>query len=563
LKTIFYCKDIVKKLERRRDNMQTEQKQVRYAQTFKEQLSLRSMIIGAIGAVIITTSSMYVALRMGALPWPTIFVAILSMTILKALGKTNVNEINVTHTAMSAGGLVAGGLAFTIPGIWMINKSANVSFISLLLVTLSGTILGLIFTALIRKHFIEKEALPFPMGIAASETVLAGDEGGSKAKYLFGALIVTAIITALRDAWGKIPAALTSAGLAGKNIFFGVWVSPMAVGIGYIIGPLYMGTWFLGALISYFLIIPVGVATGIFADVAAATAFKDSLGIGLIVGSGVGVLLKGIIPKAKEIFGPMVSGKFGKGDINLKWAPISFAAIALVLTIFTEMPLIPSIITILGVWITTAMAATITGQTGINPMEVFGILVLLVAKIFMNPANSIGLFLVAGVVAVACGLAGDALQDFKAGYILRTNPKAQIISEGIGGIIGAVVSVIVLFVLLKAYGSMGPGTDLVAPQAYAVSTMVKGLPNTGAFIAGLVIGVILYFIGVPGMTIGIGLYLPMVISTAAFIGGALRFIVQKTAPKFEERGTLISSGFLGGEGVTGVLIAIIKVLTMG
>lgn len=534
--------------------------QVRYATTFKEQLSLRGMIIGALGAVIITTSSMYVALRMGALPWPTIFVAILSMTILKALGKTNLNEINVTHTAMSAGGLVAGGLAFTIPGIWMVNKSAHVSALSLILVTLSGTILGLIFTILIRKHFIVKEALPFPMGIAASETLLAGDEGGSKAKLLFGSLGVTVIITALRDYFGKIPAALSSAGLASKNIFFGVWISPMAVGIGYIIGPLFMGTWFLGAILSYFLLIPIGVSTGFFKDVAAATAFKDSLGIGLIVGSGFGVLIKGIIPKAKDIFGPMVSGKFGKGDINLKWAPISFAAIALVLTLFTEMSLVPSIITILGVWITTAMAATITGQTGINPMEVFGIIVLLLVKIFMAP-GSIEAFMIAGVVAVACGLAGDALQDFKSGHILRTNPKAQIISEAIGGIIGAFVSVIVLFVMLKAYGSMGPGTQLVAPQAYAVSTMVQGLPNTTAFIVGLVIGVILYIIGIPGMTIGIGMYLPMVISTAAFIGGALRFVTKKFAPKHDEKGTLIASGFLGGEGVTGVIIAIIKVLT--
>ena len=71
---------------------------------FERQLTLRSMLIGALGAVVITTSSMYVALRMGALPWPTIFVAVLSMALLKLLGNTNLKEINVTHTAMSAGG---------------------------------------------------------------------------------------------------------------------------------------------------------------------------------------------------------------------------------------------------------------------------------------------------------------------------------------------------------------------------------------------------------------------------------------------------------------------------
>jgi len=541
--------------------MDNKEQDYRYAKSFEEQLTLRGIIIGAIGSIIITTSSMYVALRMGALPWPTIFVAIMSMAVLKALKNTNLNEINVTHTAMSAGSMVAGGLAFTIPGIWMLYKNATVSYWTLLIITLGGTILGVIFTALVRKYFIEGEKLPFPIGKAASETVLAGDEGGSKAKTLFTTLGLTAIFTALRDWFGLIPGAWMSARLATKNIFFGIWVSPMAVGIGYIIGPLFTGVWFLGAIISYFFIIPVGVAQGWFSDVAAATAFKNSLGIGLMVGTGIGILIKGIIPKAKEIYSPMISGRAAKeGGVYFKWTPILFAAVAFLLTVFTGMGLWASILTILGVWLTTAMSASITGQTGINPMEIFGIIVLLAVKALSN-TGGIEAFFVAGVVAVACGLTGDVLNDFKSGYILKTNPKAQLISESVGGIIGAIVSVIVLFVLFKAYGEIGPGTALPAPQAYAVSTMVGGLPNTPAFIVGLIAGVVLYLINVPGMTLGIGIYLPMFISTAAFIGGILNLIVSKTKPKFLETGVVISSGLLGGEGVTGVVIAIIRVLT--
>lgn len=535
---------------------------MKYAKSFKEQLTFRGIIIGAIGAVIITTSSMYVALRMGALPWPTIFVAVMSMTILRLMKNTNLNEINVTHTAMSAGGMVAGGLAFTVPGIWMLDQGAEVSFVALLAVTLSGAILGVIFTALIRKYFIEGEKLPFPMGIAASETVLAGDEGGGKAKILFSTLGLTAVFTAIRDWFGKIPGAWLPEKLAAKNIFFGLWVSPMAVGIGYLIGPLFTGVWFLGAVISYFFLIPIGVKVGWFADVGVATAFKDSLGIGLMVGTGIGILVKGILPKAKEIYGPMISGKAAKeGGVNMKWIPMALVAIAFLLTVFTNMGFIASVLTILGVWLTTAMAASITGQTGINPMEIFGIIVLLVVKA-ITKIGGVEAFLVAGVVAVASGLAGDVLNDFKSGYILKTDPKAQLISESIGGVIGAVVSVIVMFVMYKAYGTMGPGTELPAPQAYAVSTMVGGLPNTGAFIAGLVIGFVLYILNIPGMTLGIGIYLPMFISTTAFLGGLIHLVVSKTKPELLDKGTIVSSGLLGGEGVTGVLIAIIQVLTM-
>ena len=526
-----------------------------------KQLTFRSLVIGALGSIIITTSSMYVALRMGALPWPTIFVAVMSLAILKALGRTNLNEINVTHTAMSSGAMVAGGLAFTVPGIWILEASSEVSFLSLLVVTLSGTILGVVFTGMIRRYFIEKEKLPFPMGLASYETVVAGDKGGKKAKYLFSTMGAAAVFVAVRDGLGWIPSAWSSVRLYSRNIFFGMWISPMAVGIGYIIGPLFTGVWFLGAVLSYFFLIPVGVAAGWFADVGSATAFKDSLGIGLMVGTGVGILLKGILPRAREIYLPVKSSGKGSRKKTLRWIPLVFAAIALFLTTLTEMTLVSSLLTIVGVWLTTAMAASITGQSGINPMEIFGIIILIAVKSVAS-LGTIEAFLVAGVVAVACGLAGDVLNDFKSGYLLKTNPRAQIVAETVGGVIGAVVSVIVLFIMFRAYGAMGPGTELPAPQAYAVSTMVGGLPNTPAFFFGLVIGILIYLMKLPGMTLGIGMYLPMEISTAAFVGGVISFIVGKTKPKSKETGMIVSSGLLGGEGITGVVLAIIRVLTV-
>jgi len=526
-----------------------------------KQLTVRSLVIGALGSIIITTSSMYVALRMGALPWPTIFVAVMSLAILKALGRTNLNEINVTHTAMSSGAMVAGGLAFTVPGIWILEASSEVSFLSLLVVTLAGTILGVVFTGLIRRYFIEKEKLPFPMGLASYETVVAGDKGGKKAKYLFSTMGAAALFVAVRDGLGWIPSAWSSVWLYSRNIFFGMWISPMAVGIGYIIGPLFTGVWFLGAVLSYFFLIPVGVAAGWFADVGSATAFKDSLGIGLMVGTGVGILLKGILPRAREIYLPVKSSGKGSRMKTLRWIPLVLAAVALFLTTLTEMTLVSSLLTIVGVWLTTAMAASITGQSGINPMEIFGIIILIAVKSFSS-LGTIEAFLVAGVVAVACGLAGDVLNDFKSGYLLKTNPRAQIVAETVGGVIGAVVSVIVLFIMFRAYGTMGPGTELPAPQAYAVSTMVGGLPNTPAFFFGLMIGILIYLMKLPGMTLGIGMYLPMEISTAAFVGGVISFIVGKIKPESKETGMIVSSGLLGGEGITGVVLAIIRVLTV-
>ena len=141
-----------------------------------KQLTVRGMVIGVIGSVIITCSSMFIALKLSSLPWPIMFVALFSMVMLKALGNTSYNEINVTHTAMSSGAMVAGGLAFTIPGIYMTNPNATVSILQLSVVTLGGIILGLIFTAIFRKHFVETQALPYPMGQAAADAIVAGLE---------------------------------------------------------------------------------------------------------------------------------------------------------------------------------------------------------------------------------------------------------------------------------------------------------------------------------------------------------------------------------------------------
>lgn len=530
----------------------------KYASSFKEQFTVRGVVIGLIGAIILTMSSMFIALKLSSLPWPIMFVALVSMFSLKAFGNTNLNEINVTHTIMSAGSMVAGGLAFTLPGIWILNPQAEVSPIKLFVVTIGGVILGLIFTALIRKYFVETKALPYPMGQAAAKEVIIGDEGGKKAHILFGSMGFAAIFTLLRDSFGKIPAVLWNKKMMDYGSYGGVWLSPMLMAVGYIIGPLFIGIWFLGAIIGDFGILIAGQSMGLW-DGAVAASIKASLGIGLMVGTGIGIIVKGILPKAKEIFGPMFSkDNLGDSIVSLRWAPIVMIVLVFVFTFATNMGFVASVVTILGVWLATSMSAQCVGQSGINPMEIFGIIVLIAAKA-VSQIGQVEAFFVAAVVAVACGLAGDVMNDFKSGHILHSDPKAQWIGEVLGGIAGAFVSVLVLIVILKAYGADVFGSETFpAAQAGAVAAMVGGISHMPAFLIGLVVAVILYCVNFPVMTLGLGVYLPFYLSATAFLGGFIRFVVDKAAPKFEEEGTgsIIASGLLGGEAVVGVLIAL-------
>lgn len=533
-----------------------------------EQLSLRSLIIGMLGSCIITASSMYVALRLSSLPWPTIFVAILSMTVLKVLGKTTFNEINITQTAMSAGAMVAGGLAFTLPGLWITGvwKDTNIKgshFWIVLFIAFAGMLLGTVLTYFLRPKFVEGEELPYPIGSAAAETIETGDKGGRKSAVLFGTMAVSAVFTYLRDNLNKIPSALVSKRLYAKNFYVGIWLSPMAVGIGYIIGALYTGLWFLGAVLAYLLIVPFGTSLKIFSSAAEAVAFKNTAGIGLMVGTGIGILISFIISAIRK----------NKNDASLqrkktkiqseKLTPsgriLVFLSVsgAFILSVLCGLNVIVSVLLIAGAFVTSAMAATITGQTGINPMEIFGIIVLLAIRIFIH-VDTMGAFLIAACVAVSCGYAGDLLNEYKAGYILGTNPKAQLISQIAGGVVGTIISTFALFAIIGEFGGVGSSKGLPAGQAFAVSQMVNGLGNPAVFGIAAALGIILYLLKIPSMTVGLGMYLPFEISSAVFLGGIIRFIVDRVRPKSIETGNIAASGLLGGEGVTGVAVAIIR-----
>ena len=169
------------------------------------QLSLAGILIGCVGCVIITASSVYTALKMGSLPWPTIFTSITALVLLRAVGRTSLNEANITQVIMSAGSMVAGGLAFTIPGAWMLGLVDEVSWVEMLAVALAGTLLGLVCTALIQRHFVEESDLEYPIGVAAAETLLASRAGGSTGKKLFGSMAIAGAWCVVRDVLGLMP----------------------------------------------------------------------------------------------------------------------------------------------------------------------------------------------------------------------------------------------------------------------------------------------------------------------------------------------------------------------
>ena len=559
----------------------------------KGQLTLRGILIGCVGCAIITAASVYTALKMGALPWPIVFAAIISLFFLKALGhgKASLNEANVTHTVMSAGAMVAGGLAFTIPGAWMLGHADEAGWLEMLLVALSGVVLGLVCTALLRRHFIEDAELEYPIGEAAAQTLIAGDAGGSTGAKLFGAMGLAGVYTALRDGAGVVPA-MFFGNVAIPGVSFGIYNSPMLLAVGFLVGTGAVAVWFAGALLANFGIVVGGSAAGLW-DVASAQGIASSLGMGVMMGAGVGVICKNILPKAaRTLRGARTARRGGMSAnadadagaprrrlrVSAGLAACAVAAVALVACFGLNLGPVPSVIVVLLAFVATAMSAQSVGQTGIDPMEIFGLIVLL-AVAAVSDVPQVQLFFVAGIVAVACGLAGDVMNDFHAGHVLGTSPKAQWIGQAIGAVVGALVSVAVMAVLVGAYGpeAFGPQASFVSAQASVVATMVSGIPSVPAFALGLAAGFALYLAGFPAMMLGLGIYLPFYMSLTAFLGALAKVAYDavckrrraKLAPEERaarekaqaETGLVVSSGLLGGESVVGVLVALAAVAT--
>lgn len=404
------------------------------------QLSPVGIAIGVVGCVVITASSVYTALKMGSLPWPTIFTSITALVLLRAFGHRSLNEANITQIVMSAGSMVAGGLAFTIPGIWMLGLADHTSMAEMLFVALAGTLLGLVCTALIRRRFVAESDLEYPIGTAAAETLAATTSRGGTGKKLFLSMGIAGVYSVLRDVLGVVPQMLLALPIPG--VTFGIYNSPMMLSVGFLVGFGALAFAMAGAVFANFGLVVGGIAAGLW-DVATAGGIVKSLGMGLMMGSGLGVVLKDILPAlvrmaqgrddvhagSGEGSGTASTGKdsgtasAGKGsaaaasgergdlfgDLTGRYdagvLALMVAASALVICLGLGLSPLVAVVIILLSFVTAIMSAQSVGQTGIDPMEIFGLIVLLIVAV-ISQTPPVRLFFVAALLHAVLDVRG-------------------------------------------------------------------------------------------------------------------------------------------------------------
>ncbi|HTP31805.1 MAG TPA: oligopeptide transporter, OPT family [Candidatus Acidoferrales bacterium] len=595
------------------------------------EFTVRAVLLGLVMTVVLGAANLYLGLRAGMTIAATYPAAVIGMAILRLM-KGSILEENIARTIGSIGESVAAGAVFTIPafvlsGVWPAFDIENGYWKSVALMAVGGT-LGILFVTLLRRVMVEDPDLPFPESVAAAEIHKAGQQGSKAAQILFANMGLGAVVyflgainvfAASRDfvvrvgEIGRSMVKLTRAPGAptvqagAMSTFSAPAISPAYLGVGYIIGPRLGALNFAGGVFAWGLLVPLlaffmgpqlgGAATGEgdWAKVAGAiwyhivrpiavggmmvgasfTLFRMRKNLGLGMKRAVADLKKSAA--AHEATGRTqrdLSGKLVFGGL----AVVFICMIALYLYFAGEISaaVAAAIVMIVLGFFFAAVSGNLVGMIGSsnNPISGLTLCTLVIAALLMvamGLRGNTGIAAVLGVAAVVCvssAVAGEMLQDLKAGHILGGTPaKMQM-----GDLLGIAVSSLALFFPLmwlhRAYTFGTP--QLSAPQAGLMASLAQGIVG-GAMAWPLVVvgifmgfGLILVEVRSP-MLFSVGMYLPLETTFAIFVGGLFRWATDKLRDRggfndaqkarIENAGVLTASGLIAGEALCGLVVA--------
>lgn len=565
-----------------------------------KEFSITAVIVGVLLAVVFGAANAYLGLRVGMTVSASIPAAVVSMGILRGLLRRNsILESNLVQTIGSAGESLAAGAIFTLPALFLWAEEGKAETPDLFTITalaLCGGVLGVLFMVPLRKALIVKEhgVLPYPEGTACADVLLAGEEGGSGAKTVFFGMGFAALVKYVVDGMKVIPGAVMVPVNSLKTLF-SVQVYPALMGVGYICGIRIASYMFAGAVLGWFVLIPAIVSFGgesilypstvpitTLYNEGGASAIWSSyiryIGAGAVAAGGIISLVKTLPLLFSTFYEAVKAARSGKEksekrterDLDIRVVIGGIVLFALLIWLVPALPISFSeawLVILFGFFFAT-VSSRMVGLVGSsnNPVSGMTIATLLLVTAWLKATNIIGMpgmiaaISIASVICIVAALAGDTSQDLKTGFLLGATPRRQQIGELIGVVVSAVTIGGVMMLLNQAwqFGSEA----LAAPQATLMKMITEGvmegnLPWTLIFI-GVFIGVAVEIMGVPVLPVAIGLYLPFELSASILVGGILRYVSSRKK-KDAEGGILFCSGLIAGEGLMGIVLALLAV----
>lgn len=576
------------------------------AEKITSEFTVTSIIIGILLAIVFGAANAYLGLRVGMTVSASIPAAVISMGIIRVvMKKDSILESNMVQTIGSAGESLAAGAIFTLPALflWANEGKTDMPGVgTITVIALAGGILGVLFMVPLRNALIVKEhgVLPYPEGTACAEVLLAGEREGSQAKTVFAGMGLSAGFKFIVDGIKIVPGVLQVPVQFMKTIF-AVQVYPALLSVGYICGVKIASYMFAGGLIGWFVLIPsiaiFGGSTILYpgdvtisqmAAEGGASALWGSyiryIGAGAVAAGGMVSLIKAL-PLIITTFRDALKGL--KKDVAVdktmrtqKELDVRFVlgGILLLILALWLLPPIPVslvgaiLIVVFGFFFAT-VSSRMVGLVGSsnNPVSGMAIATLLFSTLVLKLTGMtgiqgmVGAIAIGSVICIVAAMAGDTSQDLKTGYILGATPRKQQIGELIGVVVSAASIGAVLMLLNQAWGF--GSEELAAPQATLMRMITEGVMGGnlpwGLIFIGIFIALAIEILGIPVLPVAIGLYLPLELSSSIMLGGLLRYFVEKWSSDQMERqaggGILFCSGMIAGEGLVGILLALMAV----
>ena len=568
---------------------------------------------GILFGILFGAANAYLGLRAGLTISTSIPVAVMTVALFRTLHAGGVHstilEANLSQTVGSASSSVASGVIFTLPALFL--WGFDPTFIQITVLAMSGGLLGVLFMIPLRPYLIVREhlSLPYPEGTACAEVLKASQTGGAQARHVFLGLSVGALVKALTGWLRAVPDGLLVSIPFLKKAQLGSDVSPALLGVGYILGPRIATIMVSGGLLSWLVIIPILATWGtgrpepLYPETVLPldamtpsllwTRYVRYIGAGAVAAAGLITLLRSV---------PLMVESFRSGarqirerlsdspdepavprteqDLPLRvvgvGAALVFAVLVLVPLAFSSIEIpagraVAAVLVVVFAFFFVTVSSRIVGLVGVtaNPTSGMTIATLLAtSSVFLllgwtDDAGKVAALTVGAVVAVAASIAGDTSQDLKTGFLLGATPRRQQLGELVGVLTSAAFVALTVLLLARAYGF--GGEELPAPQAMLMRLVIDGvlarsLPWTLVAV-GAGIAIVVELLRIPSLPFAVGVYLPLSTMMPVFLGGLLRLLLQRRAATDAERlarrdrGILLGSGLVGGEGLIGVVIA--------
>jgi len=588
-------------------NKQNDFKPYIPAEKVTPEITLTSILMGMLLSVVFGAANAYLGLRVGMTVSASIPAAVIAMGVIRIIMRRNsILESNIVQTIGSAGESLAAGAIFTLPALFLWaaeGKMDKPGIVEITLIALLGGLIGVFFMVPLRNALIVKEhgILPYPEGTACAEVLLAGEKGGASASTVFAGMGFAALFKFIIDGL-KLVAGEVSFRVKGFAGEIGTQIYPAVMSVGYICGARISSYMFAGGVLSWLVIIPLIVLFGadmvlypgtapisqIFAEGGASAIWSSYIryiGAGALAAGGIISLIKSlplIVRTFRDAIKSISGAKAGGNertaqDISMKVVIIAIVVLTLLVWLVPAIPvslLGAAIVVIFGFFFAT-VSSRMVGLVGSsnNPVSGMAIATLLITTVILKvtgtggTAGMISAIAIGSIICIVSAIAGDTSQDLKTGYLLGATPKKQQIAEILGVVASAFAIGGTLYLLDSAWGF--GSEQLGAPQATLMKLIIEGvmegnLPWTLVFV-GVFIAVVVEVIGIPVLPFAIGVYLPVQLNACIMVGGLIRLALDKMKRDEEEKkeivndGILFCSGMIAGEGLVGIVLALLAV----